>query len=137
MMSFATKLVVIFSAICLLLTYSSGSFAVEKANKKRGQVYFKMVCTVCHKDTANRSIPPADYTMEQWGAYFDADVHDKNGKTNNKVTYYLSTEYRDSISNTNKAAKRFKKLSNGQLFADVRKFAVNGAKDSDTPATCN
>ena len=128
---------VLFSAVCLILTYSFGSFAAEKANKKRGQVYFKMVCTVCHKDTANRSIPPADYSMEQWGAYFDANVHDKTGKTNNKVTYYLSTEYRDSISNTNKAAKRFKKLGNEQLLADVRKFAVNGAKDSDTPATCN
>ena len=137
MVSLTKKLITLFSIICLMLTSSFGSFAAEKANKKRGQVYFKMVCTVCHKDTVNRSIPPADYTMEQWGAYFDTDVHDKSGKTNNKVSYYLSTEYRDSISNTNKAAKRFKKLGNKQLFADIRKFAVNGAKDSDTPATCN
>ena len=133
-----TKLLIVtLSALSLVLTTSFGTYAADKPNKKRGQVYFKMVCTVCHKDTAGRSIPPADYSMEQWAAYFDADSHDKSGKTNNKVSYYASTEYRESISDHNKAAKRFMKLSNEQLYADVRKFAVNGAKDSDTPATCN
>jgi len=75
--------------------------------------------------------------MEQWSAYFDANAHDKTGKTNASVSYYVSTEYRESIRDSNKAAKRFLNLSNEQLLADVRKFAVNGAKDSDTPATCN
>lgn len=121
-----------------LLIYSSNLLAGDlKPNKKRGQVYFKMVCTVCHLSTAERSIPPADYTMEQWAAYFDTDKHDKSNTTNNKVSYYVSTDYRESIKDSNKAAKRFMKLGNEQLFADVRKFAVNGAKDSDTPATCN
>ena len=137
MMSFTKKLVILLSVISLILTSSFGAFAADKPNKKRGQVYFKMVCTVCHMSTAERTIPPADYTMEYWGSYLDANAHDKSGKTNSKVSYYISTEYRESIKDTNKAAKRFLKLSNEQLFADVRKFAVNGAKDSDTPATCN
>ena len=137
MTCFTKKLVTLLSVISLILTSSFGAFAADKPNKKRGQVYFKMVCNVCHMSTAERTIPPAIYTMEYWGTYFDADAHDKTGKTNAKISYYLSTEYRKSISDTNKAAKRFMKLSNEQLFADVRKFAVNGAKDSDTPATCN
>lgn len=137
MTSLTKKLVIFLSAISLILTSSFGAFAADKPNKKRGQVYFKMVCTVCHMSSAERTIPPADYTMEYWGAYFDADAHDKTGKTNPKLSYYVSIEYRESIKDTNKAAKRFMKVSNEQLFADVRKFAVNGAKDSDTPATCN
>ena len=137
-MRLSRTLVMILSVIALLFTYSVHTYAADqKPNKKRGQVYFKMVCTVCHLQTAERSIPPADYTMEQWGAYFDANVHDKTGKTNSDLSYYVSTEYRESIRDTNKAAKRFLKLNKEQLFADVRKFAVNGAKDSDTPATCN
>ena len=136
-----TKLLItLSSALTLALMSSFNVDAEDKPNKKRGQVYFKMVCTVCHMKIAGLSIPPADYTMEQWAVYFDADNHDKTGKTgktNNKVSYYVSTEYRESIRDTNKAAKRFMKLSNEQLYADVRKFSVNGAKDSDTPATCN
>lgn len=124
--------------VALLFALSMQTVAAEqKANKKRGQVYYQMVCTECHKDTAGRKISPSEFTMEQWAAYFDADAHDKSGKSNSKVTYYVSTEYRESIRDSNKAAKRFMKLGNEQLFADVRKFAVNGAKDSDTPATCN
>ena len=136
-MKYTHKLVVVISVLSLILTYSFGSFAADKANKKRGQVYFRMVCTVCHHDTAGRSIPPADYTMAQWQSYFEVDAHDKSGKTNNKTSFYVSTDYRQSIRDSNKAAKRFMKLSNDQLLADVRKFAVNGAKDSDSPATCN
>ena len=133
-----TRIILTILCACTLLTYASSLFAGDpKPNKKRGQVYFKMVCTVCHLETAERSIPPADYTMEQWATYFDTNKHDKSGKTNNKVSYYVSNEYRESIKDRNKAAKRFMKLGNEQLFADVRKFAVNGAKDSDTPATCN
>lgn len=137
MMRFTKKWLVFLSVISLILTYSFGTFAADKPNKKRGQVYFKMVCTVCHMTTAERTIPPADYTMEQWSTYFDTNAHDKTSKTNASVSYYVSTEYRESISDSNKAAKRFLNLSNEQLLADVRKFAVTGAKDSDTPATCN
>ena len=137
MINLTKKLVIFLSVMGLILTFSLGASAADKPNKKRGQVYFKMVCTVCHKDTAGRTIPPSGYTMEQWSAYFDANAHDKTGKSNTSVSYYVSTNYRESISDTNKAAKRFLKLSNEQLLADVRKFAVNGAKDSDTPATCN
>ena len=107
-----------------------------EGNAKRGRVYFKMVCTACHLATAGYTIPPSSMTMAEWGAYMDGDKHDKSGATNSSVKYYLSQEYRKSIADTNKAAKKFMKLPNDKLFADVRAFTVSGAKDSDTPASC-
>jgi len=108
-----------------------------KPNKKRGQVYFKMVCTVCHMQQAEKTIPPASRTMDQWRSYFVANKHDLTGATRPEVSYYMSREYRETIKDTNKAARKFLKLSDEQIDADVREFVVNGAKDSDTPASCN
>lgn len=107
-----------------------------EGNAKRGRVYFKMVCTACHLSNAGFTIPPSSMTMAEWGSYMDADKHDKTGATNSSVKYYLSQEYRKSISDNNRAAKKFIKLPNEKLFADVRAFTVSGAKDSDTPASC-
>lgn len=49
----------------------------------------------------------------------------------------MSVEYRESIKDTNKAAKKFLKLPEQQIYADVLTFTVSGAKDSDTPASCD
>jgi hypothetical protein len=122
----------------LLFTVVGDAFAADiKANKKRGQVYFRMVCTACHVDMSGTTIPPAGRTMAEWRAYLDADKHDVSGKTNPSVRYYLSQAYRESIKDENKAAKKFLSIPDEQLHADVYQFAVTGAKDSDTPATCN
>ena len=75
--------------------------------------------------------------MAEWTAYMDADKHDASGKSDPTVSYYTSTEYRKSVKDSNKAAKKFIKLSNDQLYADVKAFVVSGARDSDTPASCN
>ena len=121
-----------------LLGNTGAAFAEDlKPNKKRGQVYFKMVCTVCHMQQAEKTIPPASRTMDQWRAYFAANKHDLTGATRPEVSYYMSLEYRETIKDTNKAARKFLKLSDQQIDADVREFVVNGAKDSDTPASCN
>lgn len=106
-------------------------------NKKIGRVYFKMVCTVCHMQTLQRAIPPATKTMAEWQAYMNANKHDGSGKSKPEVSYYLSQEYRKSIKDKNKAAKKFLKFSNEKLTADVSAFLVSGAKDSDTPASCD
>jgi hypothetical protein len=122
----------------LLFTVVGDAFAADiKANKKRGQVYYRMVCTACHVDITGTAIPPSGYTMAEWRAYLDEDKHDASGRTNPSARYYVSQAYRDSIKNENKAAKKFLTLPDEQLYADVYQFAVNGAKDSDTPATCN
>ncbi len=127
-----------FTLAALLFSVIGDAFAADiKANKKRGQVYYRMVCTACHVDMTGSSIPPSGFTMAEWRAYLDADKHDASGRTNPSVRYYLQQTYRESIKDENKAAKKFLKLPNEQLYADVYQFAVNGAKDSDTPATCN
>ena len=124
--------------VAFLLSSAGATLAEDiKPNKKRGQVYFKMVCTVCHMQQAEKTIPPASRTMDQWRTYFDTNRHDLTGATRPEVSYYMSREYRETIKDTNKAAKKFLKLSDEQVDADVREFVVNGAKDSDTPASCN
>lgn len=121
-----------------LLGFSTQVITAEvQPNKKRGQVYFKMVCTVCHIQMAEKSVPPASRSMAEWRAYFDANKHDASGKSRPELSYYVSQEYRDSIKDSNKAANKFLKFSDEQIAADVREFTVNGAKDSDTPASCN
>jgi hypothetical protein len=124
-------------AVCLLGFSTQVISADVQPNKKRGQVYFKMVCTVCHMQMAEKSIPPASRSMADWRAYFDANKHDVSGQSRPELTYYVSQEYRESIKDSNKAASKFLKLSDEQIAADVREFTVNGAKDSDTPASCN
>lgn len=103
-------------------------------NWKRGRIYYRMVCTTCHVDQASGSISPATKTIAEWKAYIEADKHAK-GK--DKVSYYVSKEYRESIKDNNKAAAKFLKLSNEALLADVKAFVIHGAKDSDNPARCN
>lgn len=126
----------------LALIISSGitmdmAEAAGKANWKRGRVYFRMVCTVCHIQTTGSSVAPNSRTIAEWKAYMEANKHDTTGQTKPKVTDYISKEYRESVKDSNKAAKKFLKMSNQALTADVTAFVVHGAKDSDTPASCN
>lgn len=108
-----------------------------EANKKRGQVYFKMVCTVCHVQMTGKAIPPRSRKMAEWQAYFEANKHDSSGKTISTVSYYVSQEYRQSIAASNKAAEKYLSLSVPELFADIQAFMISGAEDSYTPIWCN
>ena len=103
-------------------------------NWKRGRIYYRMVCTTCHVDSAGGSISPSTKTIAEWKQYIATDKHAK-GK--DKVSYYVSKEYRESIKDSNKAAAKFIKISNEDLLADVQAFVIHGAKDSDNPARCN
>lgn len=106
----------------------------DDGNWKIGRIYYRMVCTACHSDHAGGAIAPSTKTKAEWAAYIDADSHAK-GK--DKVSYYVSKEYRESIKDSNKAAAKFIKKPDAELLADVKAFVVHGAKDSDTPARCN
>jgi hypothetical protein len=121
--------------LAALLGGLSGVASAEP-NKNIGKVYFKMICTVCHMTSAGKAIPPNTRTMKEWSAYLDADKHDATGKTNPKVSYYLSKAYRETIKDTNKAAEKFLNMPDEEVAANVRAFVVGGAKDSDTPASC-
>ena len=120
----------------LAMVFASSSLGGEP-NKRRGQVYFKMVCTECHVQTADKTIPPNTRTMAEWDAYMSTNQHDSSGSSEPTVSYYTSTAYRESIKDSNKAAKKFLKLPEDQIYADVKAFMVGGARDSDTPASCN
>lgn len=111
--------------------------AAGKGNWKRGRVYFRMVCTECHVEMTRSSVAPNTRTIAEWTAYMDANKHDASGKTKPMVTDYISKEYRESVKDSNKAAKKFLKLSDDALFEDVKAFLEHGAKDSDTPASCD
>ena len=82
-MNRALKLVATsFLTIMLLLSVGTMWAADVEPNKKRGRVYFKMVCTVCHIQEAAKPIPPNTYTMAEWQAYMDAGKHDLTGNSN-------------------------------------------------------
>lgn len=137
-MTVSKRMLALSVPLALLLGYAASAVAADvEANKKRGQVYYRMVCTVCHMQMTGASIPPASRSMAEWRAYFEAEKHDASGQSNTSLRYYASQTYRETIKDQNKAARKFLTLSDEQIFADVREFAVNGAKDSDTPATCN
>ena len=124
----------------LLTALTLGLFAVPyvvqaaDGNWKKGRIYYRMVCTACHVDQAGGAIPPSTNTIAEWGAYIEADKHAK-GK--DKLSYYVSQEYRNKIKDSNKAAASFIAVPNDELMADVKAFVIHGAKDSDNPARCN
>jgi hypothetical protein len=127
--------VAIFLLGAMLTGYAVSAMAGD-GNPKRGRVYFKMVCTVCHMTQTGRAIPPATYSMGEWKQYLASDNHDGSSSSNASVRYYLSREYRSSVQDSNKAAKKFLKMPADKLYDDVHTFLISGAKDSDTPASC-
>ena len=124
--------------ITLLLTLALGISPMAnaaKGNWKQGRIYYKMVCTDCHATEAGHKISPSEKTKAEWAAYFDADRH--TSEDQHPLSYYLSTAFRESIKDQNRAAKKMLKVSDEQLLANVKAFVEHGAKDSDQPASCN
>jgi len=120
---------------CMLALIISPFMAHAKdGNWKKGRIYYRMVCTACHKDNAGGPVSPATKTKAEWSSYLETDSHAK-GK--DKVSYYVSKTYREQIKDTNKAAAKFINDSEESLLADVKAFVIHGAKDSDSPARCN
>ena len=74
-----------------------------EANWRHGRIYYRMVCTACHKEMAE-SISPVTKTIVEWKAYFNADRHDKSGRTNSSLKYYVSREYREKMQGVIRAA---------------------------------
>ena len=103
------------------------------ADWKRGRVYYRFVCTDCHKQQGGE-ISPTSRTMAEWKAYFAAGKHEK-GKSS--LRYFMSKPYRESIKGKNQAAAKFIDVPEEELWKDVQAFAIRGAKDGDAPAKCN
>ena len=124
------------TVLCLVWMPVETVFAEEKGDWKRGRIYYRMVCTACHKAMTGKSISPVSKTIAEWKAYVDTDKHDASGKSNPSLKYYTSTAYRESIKDENKVAAKMLNVPDDKMLADVRAFVVHGAKDSDTPARC-
>lgn len=130
-----TKQLVI--AIMLASLGLSSTADAAKANWKKGRIYYKMVCTTCHAEMTGNKISPADKTKAEWADYFAQNRHAAGHATaDNSVTYFVSREYRESIKDTNRAAKKLLKMPDEQLLQDVRAFTIQTAKDSDQPSRC-
>ncbi len=122
--------------VLLLLGFSTSAMAV-KGNWKTGRIYYKMVCTECHAREAGGKISPADKTKAEWNDYFEKNIHGPQDVPSKfTASYFVSKEFRESIKDTNRAAKKMLKIPEEKLLADVRAYVVHTAKDSDQPTTC-
>ena len=125
-------------ASALLLCVLGATFAAhaDDGEWKRGRVYYRMVCTVCHAspEGGDQAIAPNTKTKAEWAAYLQADKHNK-GK--NSLKYYISKEYRAKIKATNKAAEKYADVPDQELLEDIKAFVTKGAKDGDSPASCS
>jgi len=104
-----------------------------EADWKRGHVYYRMVCTECHKGQPCGVIAPNTLTRAEWTAYLQADKHAK-GKDSLKT--YLGKPFRASIASNNKAAAKFADVPEDELYADVQALLMRNAKDGDAPTGC-
>ncbi len=100
---------------------------------KRGQVYYRMVCTDCHKSKPCGAIGPNTRTRAEWAAYLQADKHAKGADS---VSFYLGKSYRAGIAASNKAAAKFADVPEQELHEDLKAFVTRSAKDGDAPSGC-
>jgi len=115
----------------------SGTADAAKGNWKKGRIYYKMVCSECHFDMTGNKFSPADKTKAEWADYFAQNQHaTANDKVDHMLDYYVSTDYRESIKDSNRAAAKMLKVPADKLLIDVQAFTVQTAKDSDQPSRC-
>lgn len=123
-------------ALAIGMALAAGGAQAADKSVRLGSVYYRMICTECHKRVAGHSISPSTKTKAEWAAYLDADVHDASNRSNPKVSYFTSTDFRESVKGTNKAAAKLLKTPDEELATAVRDFVTYGAKDSDNPTSC-
>ena len=116
-----------------LLILIPGMAGAYDGNWKRGDVYYRMVCTDCHINQPVGKIPPNSRKRAEWAAYLEADQH-ANGQ--DTVSKYVSKSFRAGIAGENKAAAKFANVPEEELFADIKAILLRGAEDGDAPAGC-
>ena len=127
----------IFTALVIVLLGFSTLAKAGEGNWKKGRIYYKMVCSECHLKEAGGKISPSEKTKAEWLDYFEKNIHGpQDTPTKYTASYFVSKEYRESIKNTNRAAKKMLKIPEDQLLEDVKAFVVHTAKDSDQPSRC-
>ena len=121
--------------LVVLLGFSS--LAEARGNWKKGRIYYRMVCTECHIEQAGGAISPSEKTKAEWVDYFEINLHGPQDEpAKYAASYFVSREYRESIKDTNRAAKKMLKIPDDKLLEDVKEFLNHTAKDSDQPSRC-
>lgn len=127
----------IFTVLMVALLTLSSVAEARKGNWKKGRIYYQMVCSECHLKEAGGKIAPAEKTKAEWLDYFEKNIHGpQDAPTKFTASYFVSKEYRESIKDTNRAAKKMLKIPEEKLLEDVKAFVVHTAKDSDQPSRC-
>ena len=95
-----------------------GTKAAGKANPRKGKVFYKKNCRVCHDgSTEAKELSPISKTMKQWTREFVAKGTVPTGcvaRTKDEVGTELTS----------------------QDLTDIQSYLVRHAADSDQPATC-
>ena len=121
----------------VILSLGLSTLAEAKGNWKKGRIYYRMVCTECHIEQAGGAISPAEKTKAEWTEYFEKNLHGpQDVSAKYAASYLVSREYRESIKDTNRAAKKMLKIPDDKLLEDVKAFLNHTAKDSDQPSRC-
>ena len=121
----------------VILSLGLSTLAEAKGNWKKGRIYYRMVCTECHIEQAGGAISPAEKTKAEWTEYFEKNLHGpQDVSAKYAASYFVSREYRESIKDTNRAAKKMLKIPDDKLLEDVKAFLNHTAKDSDQPSRC-
>jgi hypothetical protein len=129
---------IICAGLSILIVMISATVFAENISVdwRRGRVYYRLVCSSCHKAETGQAISPSEFTIAEWDTIIDNDRHAPAGNANPSIRYYVSRAYREWVKNTNKAAKKFLEIPEQELLNDLHSFVIRGAKDSDTPMRC-
>lgn len=93
------------------------ALAAPRANPRRGKVFFKKQCRVCHDGTTGQNeLQPITKTMDQWSREFA-----KNGPVSSCLPRVKEKTGADLTT---------------QDLLDIQSYLVQHAADSDHPATC-
>ena len=127
----------LFAALTVVLLGLAPLAQAAEGNWKNGRIYYRMVCTECHAREAGGKIAPNEKTKAEWKEYFNKNIHGpQDGPHKFTVDYFVSKDFRESIKDTNRAAKKMLNVPDEKLLADVLAFVVHTAKDSDQPSGC-
>lgn len=111
------KLVKLLALLVIGALVTAFTLAAPKANPRKGKVYFKKYCRVCHDgSTEQAELQPITKTMAQWERAFGTETVTEGcvGRAVNKT----GTELTD------------------QDLLDIQSYLIYHAADSDHPATC-
>ena len=100
------------------LLVTAVAFAAPRVNPKKGKVFYRNNCRVCHDGSTDApDLSPNSKTMEQWGREFAEGEAVKTGCVA-RVKEKVGTELTE------------------QDLLDIQAYLVHHAADSDQPASC-